>query len=234
MIHILVTDDNEQNLYMLKVLLEGNGYSVDSACNGEDALECARRQAPDLILTDILMPVMDGFTLCRQWKADDKLKHIPLVFYTATYTDPKDETFALSLGADRFVIKPQEIEALVEIIRTVLDEHKSEANKTQEIVADEDDVYLKQYNAALIRKLEDKMLQLELKSKELEQQVSRTEEACETLRLSEERFRNIFEQFSDGVFVHDLDGNLLDVNEKTLTIFGNKGKKCSHEKSMTS
>ena len=59
-----------------------------------------------MIITDILMPVMDGFTLCREWKKDNRLKRIPLVFYTATYTDPKDREFAMNLGAESFIVKP--------------------------------------------------------------------------------------------------------------------------------
>ena len=73
----------------------------------KEALDKAYADPPDLIVSDILMPVMDGYALCRQWKSDDQLKHIPLVFYTATYTEHRDEVFALKLGADRFVLKPQ-------------------------------------------------------------------------------------------------------------------------------
>jgi CheY-like chemotaxis protein len=66
-----------------------------------------RASLPDVIISDILMPVMDGFSLCHEWKKDDSLKTIPFVFYTATYTDPKDEELALSLGAR--IIKPMEM-----------------------------------------------------------------------------------------------------------------------------
>jgi CheY-like chemotaxis protein len=98
----LIVDDNPQNLYMLEILLKTNGYDVEQAANGLEALELARIVPPDIIVSDILMPGMDGFSLCRVWRSDEQLKMIPFVFYTATYTDPKDERFALSLGADRF------------------------------------------------------------------------------------------------------------------------------------
>ena len=88
MTKLLIVDDNEQNLYMLQVLLNGHGYEVVLAEDGAKALETARRDPPDMIIADILMPVMDGFALCREWKQDDRLKDIPFVFYTSTYTDP--------------------------------------------------------------------------------------------------------------------------------------------------
>src|SRR5690242_19375212 len=107
---ILIVDDQEQYLYLLKVLLEGHQYQVVQASNGAEALELARVDLPDLIISDILMPVMDGFSLCQEWQKDERLRKIPFVFYTATYTDPKDEEFGLSLGAARFIIKPVETE----------------------------------------------------------------------------------------------------------------------------
>ena len=77
---------------------------------------------PDLIISDILMPKMDGFALCRHWKADAVLKNIPFIFYTATYTDTKDETFALGLGADMFIVKPTDPDTFAAKIKGVLGE----------------------------------------------------------------------------------------------------------------
>ena len=96
---ILITDDNEENRYFLRALLQGSGYEVALATHGADALSQARQRKPDLIVADIFMPVMDGFTLCRECKKDPRLRHIPFIFYTATYTDQKDKQFALDLGA---------------------------------------------------------------------------------------------------------------------------------------
>ena len=81
---VLVVDDNSANLYLLKVLLEKDGLEVITSENGKEALEKARRNPPDLIVSDILMPVMDGYALCRKCKSDKKLKSIRFVFYTAT------------------------------------------------------------------------------------------------------------------------------------------------------
>jgi CheY-like chemotaxis protein len=116
---ILIVDDREDNLYLLRALLQGHGYEVDTAANGVQALAAARQDAPDLIIADILMPVMDGFTLCREWKKDESLKSIPFVFYTATYTDERDREFALSLGAERFIVKPEEPDLSMRCYRTL-------------------------------------------------------------------------------------------------------------------
>ena len=168
MARILTVDDNSQNLYLLEVLLKTNGYIVDQASNGVEALESAHKNKPDLIITDILMPTMDGFSLCRTWKNDSELSSIPFIFYTATYTEKKDEDFALSLGADRFVIKPQSPEDLLKIINETLDEQKGKSSKSIEIRnLPKEKEYLKGYNEALIRKLEKKMLQLEKSNKRL-------------------------------------------------------------------
>ena len=159
---VLVVDDKEENLYLLKIVFEGNGFEVTQAKNGIEALEAANANLPDIVISDILMPGMDGFSLCRQWKTDDKFKDIPFIFYTATYTDTRDEEFALGLGAERFIRKPAEPNELVQAIRDVLaqKQNKQEPGEPQPAI-EQESVYFKKYNEALIRKMEDKMLELE-------------------------------------------------------------------------
>lgn len=162
MITILIVDDKAENRYLLEVILKGQGYNVLSAENGVQALELARKSPPGLIIADVLMPIMDGFTLCRLCKQDSVLTHVPFVFYTATYTDSRDEELGLSLGAAEFIIKPMEPQQFMEIIENVLaryDSGKLAAKPKTDVVNDE--VYLREYNEALIRKLENKMEDLE-------------------------------------------------------------------------
>ena len=126
MTKLLIVDDNEANLYMLRVLLEGNGFEVVSALNGREALDLARSEPPELVVTDILMPVMDGFSLCRSWKNDPVLKHVPLcILHGPPTPNPKTREFALSLGAERFVIKPTEPE------KAVADHSRGDGRKTK-------------------------------------------------------------------------------------------------------
>ena len=164
---ILIVDDIPQNLYLLEVLLKTNGYEVIKASNGVEALELARKDLPDVLVTDILMPSMDGFSLCRAWYADDNLKGIPFVFYTATYTDPKDVDFALSLGAERFIIKPTEPDEFIAIIKEVLESNESKKQIDQPEPVEKVDGFYKEYNEVLIRKLEKKMMQLQQSNKRL-------------------------------------------------------------------
>ncbi|WP_321504455.1 hybrid sensor histidine kinase/response regulator [uncultured Methanoregula sp.] len=161
MTKILIADDIASNLYLLESILKGNGYFVISARNGAEALAAAKKDPPDLIITDILMPVMDGFELCRQWKADERLRTIPFIFYTATYTDPKDEQFARSLGAERFLVKPLKPEIFAKVVRDVLEEAHSRIGTVPVQVQGDEKKILQEYNEVLFRKLEKKVMQLE-------------------------------------------------------------------------
>lgn len=157
----LIVDDKSENLYLLAAMLSGSGYEVQKAGNGKEALASARANPPALVISDILMPVMDGFSLCREWKQDPKLQRIPFIFYTATYTDPKDEQFALNLGADLFLIKPQEPDVFMSRIAGALKQQQAGQLLHSPPAAMEESSYLREYNAALIHKLEDKLVQLE-------------------------------------------------------------------------
>ncbi|MGV8080123.1 MAG: response regulator [Syntrophales bacterium] len=204
---ILIVDDHEENIYLLRALLEGNGYGVESAFDGSEALKKARQAPPDLIVTDILMPVMDGYTLCREWKSDDLLKHIPLIFYTATYTKPKDEQFALSLGADRFVIKPQEPHILMKIFREVLNRNHSIEQAGVRPLGEEME-FFRQYNEILFEKLEKKISDLETANKQLS--------------LLEEKYRLSFENVTDVIYMIDTDLSVLNMSPSVEKILGYK------------
>ena len=155
MSRILIVDDIVENRYLLETVLKSGGYEVVSAVNGAEALATAQAAPPDLLVTDILMPVMDGFELCRRWKADERLHRVPLVFYTATYTDAKDEVLARTLGADLFLVKPMPPDALLEAIGKTLASPRTESPAADAGKA------LQGYSEALFRKLQRKVGQLE-------------------------------------------------------------------------
>ena len=184
--NILIVDDNDENLYLLEALLKGNGHEVRSAANGAEACEKLRAGRCDLIISDILMPVMDGFQLCRKVKTDEDLRNIPFIIYTATYTSPQDEAFALKIGAERFIVKPCEPDALMEVIQDVTAAaRRRNIALTQEPLQEEE--MLRVHNERLVQKLEQKILQLE---KEVQARKHAEEEllnALETIKKLKDR-----------------------------------------------
>ena len=122
--NILIVEDTEDARVLLEDQLRVHGYEVESAVNGVEAIAKARKSPPDLFVSDILMPEMDGFELCRRVKRDPSLRNLPFIFYTATYTGSEDKRFALSLGASRFIVKPEDPAKFIQTIEEVLSEHQ--------------------------------------------------------------------------------------------------------------
>jgi PAS domain S-box-containing protein len=213
---ILIVDDKEENRYLLRLLLEGAGLAVAEATHGGEGLASARATRPDLVISDILMPVMDGFAFCREWKCDPGLRDIPFAFYTATYTDGRDRDFSLSIGADDFIVKPQEPEALVARIRELLDTASRPAAAPPSPTPpppDTEEIFLRQYNQALVRKLETKMEQLE-------QDILQRQKTEARLRASEERFRSFVENANDIVFSLSPGGAFVYVSPNVEELLG--------------
>ncbi len=164
--HALVVDDKLENRYLLCALLSGHGFSVTEANDGQAALEEARKRLPDIVISDLLMPVMDGYTLLREWKADEALRRIPFIVYTATYTERKDEKLALDLGADAFIVKPAEPEPFMAKVREVLARVDAGQVTAHAPRIDEEEAY-KVYSEVLVKKLEKKNAELERRALEL-------------------------------------------------------------------
>ncbi|OIP30494.1 MAG: hypothetical protein AUK47_24940 [Deltaproteobacteria bacterium CG2_30_63_29] len=219
MARLLVVDDNGDNRYLLRSLLQGHGHEVVESGNGQEALDLARDNPPDCVVTDLLMPVMDGFTLCREWARDERLARLPIVVFTATYTDPQDERLALGLGAWRFVRKPVEPDALVEVIEEVLRAAGDESVPPPPCGEDEAG-RLRLYNERLVRKLENKMLQLEQAKLALERQVAKQESTAAALAESERQTRLMLENLSEGVQRVDPQGQVVFNNPRLEQLLG--------------
>lgn len=215
---ILIVDDIPENLYLLEVLLKGCGHDVVSAKNGADALEAAGRTHPDLIVSDILMPVMDGYSLCRHCKTDPVLQQIPFIFYSATYTEPEDQDFAMSLGAERFIIKPQDPAELTRIVTEVLERTQSpripEPHDLREIR------FLEGYSRTLFRKLEKKAADVDRLSRDLIRESDEREKLENSLREFENKFNKLLDASTAAILLTDPEGTTLFINRKFSEIFG--------------
>ena len=217
---VLIVDDKEENLYYLQALLSGHGWEVELARHGAEALVKARQCPPKLVVSDLLMPVMDGYTLLRHWKADTPLRSAPFVVYTATYTEAQDEELALNLGADAFILKPAEPEMFLERIQAVMAAAGRGELAMPKMFAGAEDGVLKTYSETLIRKLEEKTLQLEESNAALQRDIAERRRVEESLRESEERFRATFEQVAVGIGHLNTEGQFLRVNDRLCAITG--------------
>ena len=114
---VLAVDDKPQNLQFLGKLLSDNGYEVALAQSGSQALGFVRKDEPDLILLDIMMPEMDGYDVCRALKGDFSTRHIPVIFLTAK-TDAEDVVKGFEAGGVDYVTKPFNSAELLARIKT--------------------------------------------------------------------------------------------------------------------
>jgi len=203
MTHVLIVEDHEENRNLLKLLLEVNGYRVTAAGDGLEALAAARGDPPDAIVSDALMPKMDGFALCQAWMQDPVLRSIPFVFYSATYVSPDDEKFALALGAVRYLIKPLEAEVFLRELSGVLQQWAGHPAPAPAVPLDEA-TSRALHELALSRKLEDKMAQLEAANRKL--------------RASEEKYRRIYDSVQDVYVETGLDGTILEMSPQIVTL----------------
>lgn len=164
---ILLAEDNHFVRKVTAAELVRDGHEVLLAEDGEQALEIALAQQPDFIISDVLMPNKDGFSLCRAVRENEKLYKIPLIFYSATFFDPEDVALAYSVGANGFIHKngdhQQFRKRLRELLTTTVQYSPSHYDRSP--VSDEELQRL--HAAALIRKLHTKVIELESKQREL-------------------------------------------------------------------
>jgi two-component system alkaline phosphatase synthesis response regulator PhoP len=116
---ILVVDDEVDLVETVRFPLEMEGFDVLVSYNGEDALNQARKEKPDLIILDLMLPKLDGYKVCRLLKFDERYKHIPILMLTAK-TQEKDKILGKETGADEYITKPFEMDYLMEKVKKYL------------------------------------------------------------------------------------------------------------------
>ena len=205
---ILVVDDHAETRQVLHVLLETAGYAVVEAEDGEEALRAFASVTVDAVITDILMPRMDGYRLCHALRSDPKTRQVPIIFYTATYTSDEDERMSLELGADCFVRKPAPASKILNTVAGVL-ARKGDSPKATAIPPGLES--MQRYSQQLVGALEAKNLELERQKAALQE--------------SEQRFRQLFEMANAALFLVRVSpdaraGRFIDVNDVACQMLG--------------
>jgi two-component system, LuxR family, sensor kinase FixL len=198
-LRILIVDDKRENRYLLETMLGATGYTTESASNGIEALDLLKKQHFDAIISDLLMPKMDGFQLIRTCKKDPGLSKIPFIIYTATYTDKKDVDFGLSLGAARYLIKPAEPDVLLRELEETLGQVTVGTLEETGPVIENNGTIDQEYVRRLVAKLDKKILDLE---------------------KSEEKYRVVFENTGTATVVLEQNNIISLANEEFANISG--------------
>jgi|GEM_PF-3049096 len=154
---ILIVDDREENRTILRMKLSVHGYTSETASNGVEGLAKLRRDTFDAVITDLMMPGMDGYQFTHAIKTSQHLKHLPVIIYTSTYTDPRDEALARNLGANAFILKPATDEKFFSVVAETIAKAGRGELPTPDMLSPDEVHYLRSYTARLIQKLEDKV-----------------------------------------------------------------------------
>jgi len=118
--YLLVVEDIPDILKLLDATLKFKGYRVVTAQNGQEALDAIQRERPAMVITDILMPKMDGFSLVHRLRINPETRDIPVIFLTATYVAPEDKAFALTIGVSRFIEKPVDFDQFLPTVAEIM------------------------------------------------------------------------------------------------------------------
>ena len=220
---ILIVDDSATDRKLLRYVCEHHGYrDLIEAHDGQEGLELARQHRPELIISDALMPRMDGFHFLKAVKTSDELRAIPFVFYSATYTGENESKLARSLGAAAFISKPKTPEEFWKELNVVIEGLSAQQTPRPSAGVESEQEYLKEYSRIVAAKLEEKVRELE--------------EAKVRLTQSEEFIRNILESVDEGFIVVDRDYRIVsanrafakDVKMPVEEIIGKHCYECSH------
>lgn len=201
---ILIVDDNPNDRTILQYMVRKRGHEAVEAEDGSAGLRVARAAVPDLIISDALMPVMDGYQFLREVRQDPALRSVPFIFYSSSYKEEQDVRLAMSLGADAYFTKPVEpIELWGKIEDLLKAEKRAPASPVR--LVQEDAEYLRQYSQVVATKLEEKV-------RELEQTLEERKRAEEALKKSEAFVKNILESVDEGFIVVDRDYRIVSAN----------------------
>jgi CheY-like chemotaxis protein len=173
--NILIVDDIATNRKLVRVTLEAEDHTTLEAADGVEALQILARETVDAVISDILMPNMDGFRLCQEIRKSKRLHVLPFIIYTNTYTSPDDMKLAQTIGADKYLTKPTSTAAVLAALREVMD--KRAARLMPSAPAVEEPYVLQQYSQKLVHKLEEKNAELAQANQSLKDHITQRADA---------------------------------------------------------
>jgi two-component system, cell cycle sensor histidine kinase and response regulator CckA len=160
---VLIADDNDASCKLLRALLEADGHAVATAADGREALELLEYYPVDAIISDLLMPNLDGFRLCREIRQDSRWHRTPFICYTAIYCSLDDEKLAFDLGADAYLRKPSSRATILSTLQMAVERAKAGPTRRKALHAELD--VINEYSRPLVAELEDKNFELSEKSR---------------------------------------------------------------------
>jgi len=179
--NILIVDDSRDDRKYLRDSIEHHGHEAIEAEDGQDGLGKAVTQKPDLIISDIMMPKMDGFQFLRAIKRDEKFKNVPFIFYSAAYNGSKDRELAASLGATHFIVKPKGPEEFWQLLMPIIEGIGTKVEKAPSKLLEEEEEFLRGYGQFVVAKLEEKVRQLKIEIEAHLRQEGKLKERIEEL-----------------------------------------------------
>lgn len=222
-IEILVVEDSLTQAEQLKFILEKKDYKVKIVNDGLQALEYISKSMPDLVITDILMPKMDGYELCQKIKENDKLKHIPVILLTSL-SDPIDVIKGLKVKADNFITKPYNEHFLVSRIQHMLINIELRKNRISEIGIEVffagEKHFINSERIQIIDLLLSTFDNAVQKTKELEDTNKELKKAFETIGRLERNYRAILESNTDALLVINDNKKILYLNPAAKKLLG--------------
>lgn len=231
---ILIVEDSAIQAEMLRRILAKEGYRVGIARDGAEGLKMAQEEQPALIISDINMPVMDGYEMCRKIKHDDAIKDIPVVLLTQLY-ETQEIIMGLGAGADSYFSKPYDEEYLIAKVKVIIENpirfindpnrksvgfeydgkfYEVQSGRTQSL-----SFLLSTYENAIIKNIELNKTQAQLKALN-EQLDEKVKEKTAELRKSEEKFRGLTESTSDWVWEVNESGTYTYASPKVKELLG--------------
>jgi two-component system, cell cycle sensor histidine kinase and response regulator CckA len=207
---VLIVDDNETNRKLIRVTVRGGGHDTEEAGDGIEALGKLSAGRFDAVITDILMPRMDGYRLCYRIRHTEAIKDILIIVYSSTYTSESDEQVAVNVGADLFLRKP----ASPDTILAALGETARGRKPRQKPVAPAAELEaLKEYSEGLVRRLE-------AANRELEVARDGLAAAYDALRESEKKHRELVAFAPIGIFRSTREGRFVSANLALARLLG--------------